>query len=224
MQAHLYLLAMAKIIPPLAVPSNLVNVIPVTPKSAAAHQRSICDFVTANATAGQNKCLPVIQMQQERNLCVPTSASMVLAYYGFSYSPREIKTRASGGIYDLGHSFTDFTMTYFSSLISGLAPLGIHWLENDYPDDEVGFAQGLIAIEAQIDLGHPVLVDTDLSTVGHTFVVAGYSQSERMLFIADPDLSPPGFRQVSFNDFMRFWNSKTVGADVRAAVFTEPPN
>ena len=165
-----------------------------TPNSASASPQSICDPVATN-TAGPMKCLPVFQIRQETNLCVPTSAAMVLTYYGHLHSPREIKTLASGHVYDPNDPFTDFTMTYFSSLIRGLARLGIHWSEKDYPNNEDGFADGLTEIEAQIDFGHPVLVDTGLSASGHTFVISGYIQPERRLLVVDPDAPPPGYRQ-----------------------------
>jgi hypothetical protein len=63
-----------------------------------------------------------------------------------------------------------------------------------------------------------------LSEVGHTFVVAGYIQPEKELLIVDPNYPQPGYREFSFEAFSKIWNSRKVGGEFRAAVFTTPPD
>ena len=46
--------------------------------------------------ANRRVLLPVPHIAQEPELCVPTAAAMVLAYYGDERAPREIKTLAQG--------------------------------------------------------------------------------------------------------------------------------
>jgi hypothetical protein len=155
---------------------------------------------------------------QESNLCVPTSASIVLDYFGDQVGPREIKELSMGRRYSPDQPFDDFTITLFRDLISGLHSLGYSWEEVDYPNNADGLWEGIAQVKYSLDAGIPVLVDTSTS-VGHTFVVAGYSESEKSLYAVDPSLRAPGVRIVTFQELESIWNSSSVGFDKRAAVF-----
>jgi len=54
--------------------------------------------------------LSISHIRQENNLCVPTSAAMVLKYFGENRSPRELKTLSRGRDYNEKVKFTDFTI------------------------------------------------------------------------------------------------------------------
>jgi uncharacterized protein YvpB len=179
-------------------------------------------FTPPTSVARQSAWLPVAQIRQETNLCVPTSASMVLDYYGYTYSPREIKVWSRGQEFEPGQAFNDFTITYFSDLISGMRVHQIAWTAASFSNDDSGFENGIREIEKQIDEGKPVLVDTSLYT-GHTFVVDGYDLAKDVLIIADPFIDAPGIREISLEDFSVLWNSTKVGSNIRAAIFTASP-
>ena len=181
------------------------------------------DFLPPPAVPGQSDWLAVPQTQQELNLCVPTAASMVLAYFGFQYPPRQLKIWSRGLLYDPTRPFNDFTTTYFSDLLSGLQAHGILWTNHLFSNDDSGFANGIQQIESQLDQGLPVMVDTSLYT-GHTFVVAGYDHTNGILIIRDPFIPPPGIREIKLSDFSSIWNSTRVGSNIRGAIFTAPPN
>ena len=66
---------------------------------------------------GQSAWISVHHRSQERNLCVPTSASIILDYFGDAISPREIKALALNKRYVPGEEFTDFSITMFRDLI-----------------------------------------------------------------------------------------------------------
>jgi hypothetical protein len=91
--------------------------------------------------------------RQEPNLCVPTSASIILDYFGESLSPREIKALALNKPYAPGDHFTDFTITLFRDLIAGLARRGYVWRERDYTNNSRGLKRGLVEIERSRDTG-----------------------------------------------------------------------
>lgn len=55
--------------------------------------------------------LDVPFLAQETLLCVPTSAAMVLAFYGDAQPPRKLKALAAGRAYDPAAPFTDFSHT-----------------------------------------------------------------------------------------------------------------
>jgi peptidase C39-like protein len=108
----------------------------------------------------------------------------------------------------------------FHDLISGLHTLGYSWEEVHYADNVNGLWQGIEQIENSLDRGIPVLIDTSTG-IGHTFVVAGYSQSEQSLYVVDASLPAPGVRTVTFGELENIWNSSSVGFDKRAAAFPE---
>jgi Peptidase_C39 like family len=166
----------------------------------------------------QSAWIPLRHQRQERNLCVPTSASIILDYFGHSVSPREIKALALNKSYAPGDGFTDFSDTLFRDLIAGLARRGYDWREKTYVNDSRGFKRGLADIERSLDDGVPVMIDTTLHD-GHTFVVAGYSVPDRDIFVVDPFEAAPGVRAVGIRELQGIWNSRATGFNGRAAVF-----
>ena len=116
--------------------------------------------------------LAVQQQQQEPMLCVPTSAAMVMAFYGDPHPPREIKSLSAGRPYDPHASFADFTITRYDGATQAASTLGYTWTQRIVADDDQGFKNGLALIEDQVRAGHPVLVDATLPS-GHTFVIRG---------------------------------------------------
>lgn len=158
---------------------------------------------------------------QERNLCVPTSASIVLQYFGQTATPRELKVLSRGKKYDPNKRFKDFTLTMFNDLIGGISTLGISWKQMNWANNKAGAELGLAEIRQEIDKSNPVLIDTNLYG-GHTFIVNGYDENARYLIIMDPNIPAPGIRVISYKDIEKIWNSRGVGYNGRGAVFTEP--
>jgi Peptidase_C39 like family len=170
--------------------------------------------------AGQSAWVQLRHQHQERNLCVPTSASIILDYFGDSISPREIKELSLNKPYAPGDKFTDFSITFFRDLIAGLARRGYGWHEKTYRNDGRGLRKGLSEIERSLDAGIPVMIDTTTEG-GHTFVVAGYSIPNQTLLAVDPAEPFPGIREVGFAELDGIWNSSAVGFNGRAAVYPQ---
>jgi hypothetical protein len=200
----------------------LTVVILLTPFGVSANAGSVCTTIANLPEVGTINCLGVVQIRQESNLCVPTSVAMVLAFYGDPTSPRLLKELSLGRRYDPSQPFNDFTSTSFAAMTSGLKKLGLNWKIKNYSNDEKGFQTGISDIEHEIDIGHPVLVDTDLFS-GHTFVVISYSRDAHLLFAIDPNIAAPGLREISFEDFANMWNSSKDNYNLRASVLTAPP-
>jgi Peptidase_C39 like family len=206
-----------------ASPDNppAVSVGYVTPSAAK------IEFTPPPNLKGQSAWIPVSHQHQETNLCVPTSASIILNYFGQRVSPREIKELSMGRQYSPDQPFDDFTLTLFRDLISGLHTIGYSWKEFDYPDDPKGLRQGLAAIEHSLDAGIPVMIDSTpirgprFPVEGHTFVVAGYSVPQQVLYAVDPNRPAPGTRVISFQELESIWNSRSVNFDKRGAVFPQ---
>src|SRR5262249_55302737 len=116
--------------------------------------------------------IPLVHVRQEKNLCVPTSAVMVLARDGDAHSPRELKAWSRGRDSHPRASFDDFTITFFQPLVEGMKRHGYDWHIHVYDNDASGFARGIADIEGELSRGRPVLVDTTLFG-GHTLPING---------------------------------------------------
>ncbi len=165
--------------------------------------------------------LAVPHLQQEPLLCVPTSAAMVMTFYGDPHPPRQLKSLASGKTYDPAAPFNDFTITYYSDLIRAAHTLGYDWTQHSFADDDTGFEYGLTLIETELRAGHPVLVDATLPS-GHTFVIRGFDLNSHQLFAVDPDEPAPGERILSFSEFKAVWNEHAYKNNFRAMILTRP--
>ena len=165
--------------------------------------------------------LAVQHLRQEPMLCVPTSAAMVLAFYGDPRPPRFLKSLAAGRFYDPTVQFTDFTITSYDGIVRAVRSLGYGWAQQTFDNDDFGFGKGLELIEAELRSGHPVLVDATLPS-GHTFVIRGFDTDKKELFVIDPDEPAPGQREISFDEFKAVWNETAYGNDVRALIVTRP--
>jgi len=165
--------------------------------------------------------LAVPHLGQEPMLCVPTSAAMVLAFYGDQRSPRLLKSLAAGRRYDPNAPFTDFTITLYDDITRAVGDLGYGWFQHTFPNDDTGFDDGLSLIEKELRGGHPVLVDATLPS-GHTFVIRGFDSNTHQLFAVDPNEPAPGQREISFDEFKAVWNERAYGNDIRAMIVTRP--
>lgn len=168
----------------------------------------------------EEKNLQVPYLKQEKNLCVPTCAAMVLAYYSKSIPAREIKVWSRGEEYSPKDLFNDFTQTFFDQLISGLKKHDIIWQKKIFSNDEGGFLLGVKELKNQIDQGRPVIIDTSLSKNGHTLIISGYKQNATVFVATDPNLEKPGIREFSLADLKKVWSSKLTGTNDRGAILT----
>ena len=165
--------------------------------------------------------LAVQHVGQEPLLCVPTSAAMVLAFYGDPRPPRLLKSLAAGRHYDPNVPFTDFSITLYDDIIRAVGDLGYGWFQHIFPNDDAGFDDGLALIKKELRDGHPVLVDATLPS-GHTFVIRGFDLNTHQLFVVDPNEPAPGQREISFDEFKSVWNESAYGNDIRAMIVTRP--
>lgn len=169
-----------------------------------------------NASPRKHVFLRIAHLQQAKDLCVPTCASMALRYYGQRIDPLTIK--------QLAHSVTsqpEFPGTMFKDLVNGLAKKNVHWNERYFQSTDEGFEKGLAAITESLRDGKPVLVDTYVPPHGHTVLVNGYDPNRKLISIVDPNARAPGTRTLSYEVFKTSWRSLT--ADVRGAIFTNRP-
>lgn len=171
---------------------------------------------------GSSAQIQLNHQRQERNLCVPTSASIALNKFGQNYTPRHIKVLTRGGTYDPSKPFNDFTTTTYSSLVGGLQRVGIRWNMQIFSNDASGFQQGMEKIKNSIKYGYPVLISMSLGPGnGHCVVVSGFNDFTKVVTYVDPAFPAPGVKQFSYDHFEKaYWNSFTShGLNNRVAVF-----
>lgn len=95
---------------------------------------------SASSTAENMAVLPLVHERQERLLCVPTAASMILAYRGDPHSPRALKLlaldRTDASEAEL-HS-----ITAYRDIVRAVSKLGHHWREKTFANSTGGFRDG----------------------------------------------------------------------------------
>ena len=160
-------------------------------------------------------------MRQEKLLCVPTSAAMILAFYGDTEAPRKLKAMASGVRYDPDAPFDDFSITPYRDIISAVQKLGYQWTEETLDDDDQGFWGGITTINSEIAKRHPVMVDLTLPS-GHTVVVTGIDMLRKTVSVVDPDQPAPGEWSLSFDQMKAQWNEEAYGNHFRSLIVTQP--
>jgi hypothetical protein len=159
---------------------------------------------------------------QERNLCVPTCASMMLAKFGWNYPPRQLKLMTvNKPYYGPRTPFSDFTTMKFVDLIKALqAKAKINWHERLYSGTNQGFQAGLNDIKVSLRKGYPVMIGLDVTKEGHAVVVCGVDERNKRLIVNDPSLKSPGVKTLNYSDLQNtYWSNRTFKSTMRSAVF-----
>jgi hypothetical protein len=139
----------------------------------------------------QKVFLSVPHKTQTADLCVPTSASMVLSFYGEEESPQYLK--------ELAGYRADFEGTYYVDMSAGLQKIGYEWKSKGFVLDHTGFERGIKEIKGDLADGRPVLISTSSPPIGHTMVVTSYDDAARNVCLMDPARSP-GMRIMTYED------------------------
>ena len=190
-------------------------------KPESASESNASGTASVEVRTNDKTLLAVPHLDQETLLCVPTSAAMVLSYYGDPQSPRRLKALASGGAHDPAAAFNDYSVTLYRDLVRAVQSLGYSWSEQDYPDTEAGFTDGMALIESQVRNGQPVMVDVS-APQGHTVVISGFDREGKRLRVVDPAVPAPGRRWITYDAFEAAWNDHAFNGDFRALVRTQP--
>ena len=165
--------------------------------------------------------LGISYIHQEKLLCVPTSAGMILAYYGDQQSPRKLKTLAKRAAYDPREPFSDFSITKYQDILVAVGKLGYDWAERSLSDDKAGFDTGIKLIRSELALRHPVMIDLSIP-YGHTVVVSGLNDDQRTITVIDPEQAAPGKIVLSFDQLRGYWSEKAYGGAFRSLIVTRP--
>lgn len=161
--------------------------------------------------------LDVPHIRQPPNLCVPTSAAMILAYFGQVMDPRRLKVMAEG---HKSPSQRNADFTYWDDLDHALRQLGHRWTIRHYPRTEAGFRRGLRDLKRSLDRGRPVMIEIH-QDVGHTLVVTGYHEASGIVFLADPFLPTGQSRVLGYDQLRENWHDHQFGPS-RSAFFSRP--
>jgi hypothetical protein len=170
-------------------------------------------FQQGHGIRGEYQYIRVAYQQQVHNLCVPTSASMVLHFYGDTISPATLKAISTP-------KGSTFEGTYLADLVAGVKTLGYNWEVKTFSPDDSGFLAGFAEIMSALDAGHPILLSTSSPPIGNTMVMVGYDIYRREIFLIDPNREAPGKRTISFDTFKTIWHEDIAKA--RAFVLTRP--
>ena len=84
---------------------------------------------------------------------------------------------------------------------------------------DAGFEIGLVDIKKSLRDGHPVMIDVHLGQ-GHTFVIMGYNDRDKVVYIRDPDLAASHSRILSYRELLVSWHNHRF-SDSRSAFFSQ---
>ena len=161
--------------------------------------------------------LDVPHIRQKDFMCVPTSAAMVIGYFGERIDPASLKKLAES------HKPRDkrnSTFTYWRDLDYALKRYGYRWKIKDYPKTDRGFSTGLNDIKKHLSKGRPVLIDVHQDE-GHTFVVMGFNDETQVVYVRDPNLPKQRSRVFSYAALKQSWHNHRF-AENRSAFFASP--
>lgn len=160
-------------------------------------------------------------IQQERMLGVPTSAAIIMRYYGDEQSPRKLKKMSRGTAYVASEPFDDFSITFYRDIVKAAADLGYSWHEKAFADDTFGFQKGLETIKRELEHGRPLMIDVS-APEGHTIVVSGFDETLQSIFVVDPNIAAPGRYSISYDRLQLIWNEHAFKRNFRSLVITSP--
>ena len=159
---------------------------------------------------------------QERNLCVPTCASMMLFKFGWNYTPRQLKLMTlNKTYYGPAAPFNDYTGMKFIDLISALrTKANIKWTERLYPGTYNGYLMGLNDIKNSLRKGYPVMIGLYYGAYGHVVTVCGFDEKNKTIIVNDPLLRSPGLKTIRYNDIQgTFWSNRAFNSSMRSVVY-----
>ena len=159
--------------------------------------------------------LDVPHIRQPRYLCVPTSAAMILQYFGESYDPKLLKKYAEN--YKPA-SKRNATFTYWVDMEYAIRQIGKRWKIRNYPKTKAGFEKGISDIRKSLRNGNPVMIDVHLGG-GHTFVVMGYDDYKQEVYIRDPNLAASRSRILPYSELLASWHNHRF-SNSRSAFFS----
>ena len=147
--------------------------------------------------------LDVPHIRQDRFLCVPTSAAMILAFFGEKASPTELKALAEN---HKPPKQRHRKVTYWNDMQKALRVIGKDWAIRSFHVDDAGFAEGLDWLRRSLRAKTPVMIDMHIGP-GHTFVAIGFDDQKEVLYVRDPDIPAYRARAISYAQLRENWHS-----------------
>jgi hypothetical protein len=161
--------------------------------------------------------LNIPHLRQDDWMCVPTSAAMVISYFGETANPRQLKEIAEN---HKPEGKRNSSFTYWSDMKFALKKIGYRWKIRDYPRNKIGFDKGLRDMKRHLRNGLPVLIDVHQDE-GHTFVVMGFDDIAKVVYVRDPNLPKQQSRVFSYSVLQENWHNHRFGP-TRSAFFPFP--
>jgi ABC-type bacteriocin/lantibiotic exporter with double-glycine peptidase domain len=165
------------------------------------------------SAAGEKVLLALEHQRQELNQCIPTDASMILAFYGEKHDPAYLKELATP-------PDSAFPGTYMKDMVAGAQKLGYRWDQRCFSNDAAGFEDGLAKLKESIRSRQPVIVGLPDAPIGHSVVLVGIDGGRSRLTFMDSSRAYPGLRSMSEEKFASTWRERSV--NLRCAIFTRP--
>jgi len=152
---------------------------------------------------------------------IVTCVSMVIKSFGSNENPREIYCLATGGSeqYNPARNRYRWDDYWYTDVVNGLKMKGYPWIfKSAYRNTPMDFQIGIQEIKRNLDNGCPVIVSVTWEEARRdkfrAVVVNGYDDNTRVVYLTDPEISPPGLRIIHYKNFAKVWHTLD-GTDVR---------
>lgn len=159
--------------------------------------------------------LNVPHIKQRPWHCVPTSAAMVIRYFGGNVGPDQLKKLAEA---EKPIEERNVKFTLWNDLLPVMKTNSLDWKIKGYPKTIEGYENGLADLKASLRKDLPVLMDVHMGN-GHTFVVIGFDDHQEKIYIRDPSLPGNQARVLTYDQIQRHWHNHRFGNN-RSLFFT----
>jgi len=170
----------------------------------------LCHFAVSNPDRiATHIKLRVKHQKQDWNMCLPTSGSIVLDFFGDKRTPEALLKLANYTSIKNGMAYVH--------LLQALKKIDYHWDQQCYPLGDDGFLKGLKAVKRNLTQKLPVILTVNYPPIGHAVVISGYDERRKTVSVVDPSFGS-GTRMLSYRQFKDLWKERTI--KLRCVVFT----
>ena len=160
--------------------------------------------------------LNVPHIKQKPGNCVPTSCAMILRFFDEYLPPGKLKSLAEN---HKPAANRNQTFTYWKDLSHALKSQNKNWHIESFPKTKKGFDDGLERIKKSLRDEVPVMTEVHLGE-GHTFVVMGFDDARKLLYIRDPWISRNKIRVLSYDAMQKYWHNHKYSSSRSAFIPT----
>lgn len=144
-------------------------------------------------------------IKQDKLLCVPACASIILDYYDQKIDQKELKRLIEDNEFQDSNNRL-YTKTKFWKVERALKSFGYNWQEKEFNINSGN--NGIEFIKKEIQNNNPVIASVNKEYGQHAFIIKGYGKD--YFIVTDPNEENSSIK-YSFQEFRKIWHSGSCG-------------